>query len=109
MKNPPLPEMAAKIHQTSNAQLLKTLVDTTAALVAANESVADWQSAMFAWKDLAQALRDEIKECPNAEAHKFGKNQQARSVRFSVKEDGERVSRNLKTRYTPEEKGLVVH
>lgn len=89
-------------------QLTAELVATKLALEAANELVADWQSAMFAWKDLAQALRDEIKECPNAEAHKFGKNPQARTIQRWNTEDKERASRKLAPKYTPEEKASGV-
>ena len=88
-------------------QLTAELVATKLALEAANELVADWQSAMFAWKDLAQALRDEIKECPNAEAHKFGKNETARKHRIFAKEDTERISRKLAPKHTLEEKGML--
>lgn len=88
-------------------QLTAELVATKLALEAANELVADWQSAMFAWKDLAQALRDEIKECPNAEAHKFGKNDINRAQRIRTKEDEERASRKLAPKYNPDKTGLI--
>jgi galactokinase len=111
-------EIAEKRHQSAHVQTHVELIlakqeldETKAALAAANELVADWQSAMFAWKDLAQALRDEIKECPNAEAHKFGKDQKARNARLWTQEDKERVSKKLAPKYTPAEKtaGVLVN
>jgi hypothetical protein len=93
----------------ANAVLAKQLAATQLALKESQELVLDWQSAMEAWKDLAQVLRDEIKECPNHEAHGFGKNQVARQQRILTKEDEARVSRKLTPRYTPQEKGLATH
>ncbi|MDI9331177.1 MAG: hypothetical protein QM527_07690 [Alphaproteobacteria bacterium] len=78
------------------------LDEAKAALARANALVADWQSAMEAWKDLAVTLRDEIKACPNHEAHKFGKDDAARRKRADEKEDSERRKRGLKPKYTPE-------
>lgn len=74
------------------------LARAQAALAQANELVADWQSAMEAWKDLAITLREEIKACPNHEAHKFGKDDNARFEHFTKKENEERVKRKLKPR-----------
>jgi hypothetical protein len=54
---------------------------------------------MEAWKDLAITLREEIKACPNHEAHQFGKNVEAVREKFGSKEDEERVKRNLKPKY----------
>lgn len=67
--------------------------------------VKEWQAAMEAWRDLALALRDEIKACQNYEAHKFGKDADAIDHHRRRKEDDVRVSRGLKTRYSPSEKG----
>lgn len=67
--------------------------------------VKEWQAAMEAWRDLALALRDEIKACQNCEAHKFGKDADAIDHHRRRKEDDVRVSRGLKTRYSPSEKG----
>jgi hypothetical protein len=72
-----------------------------AALARANALVADWQSAMEAWKDLAVTLREEIKSCPNHEAHKFGKDGKKINNQFHDKEDSERRKRGLKPKYTP--------
>lgn len=78
----------------------KELARAQAALAQANELVADWQSAMEAWKDLAITLREEIKACPNHEAHKFGKDGKQVNERFHKKEDEARVKRKLKPKYT---------
>lgn len=91
----------------ANAEMAKQLAATQAALKAANELVLDWQSAMEAWKDLAQVLRDEIKACPNHEAHGFGKDQEARGIRIRTKEDEVRVSLKLAPKHSPQEKGLA--
>jgi hypothetical protein len=80
-------------------QMAERLQQAEAALAEANAVVADWQSAMEAWKDLAITLREEIKACPNHEAHQFGKNDEARRERANNKEDEERVKRGLKPKY----------
>jgi hypothetical protein len=77
-------------------QMAERLQQAEAALAEANAVVADWQSAMEAWKDLAITLREEIKACPNHEAHQFGKNDEARRNKFVAKEDAERTKRGLK-------------
>jgi hypothetical protein len=76
------------------------------ALDEANDLVMEWQAAMEAWKDLAQVLRDEIKACPNHEAHEFGKNLPAVRARINANEDTARSNRNLPLKYTPEQKGF---
>ena len=80
-------------------QMAERLEQAEAALAEANAVVADWQSAMEAWKDLAITLREEIKACPNHEAHQFGKDDEARKEHIHKKEDEERVKRNLKPKY----------
>jgi hypothetical protein len=70
------------------------------ALNEAQELVKEWQSAMEAWRDLAQTLRDEIKACPNHEAHKFGKDDKARAARKIETENKARVSLGLKPHST---------
>jgi O-acetyl-ADP-ribose deacetylase (regulator of RNase III) len=81
-------------------QMAERLQQAEAALAEANAVVADWQSAMEAWKDLAITLREEIKACPNHEAHQFGKADKAVLVEhMNKKEDEERVKRNLKPKY----------
>ena len=72
------------------------------ALKEAQDITKEWQAAMEAWKDLAQTLRDEIKACPNHEAHVFGKDQEARTQKFHSKENGKRVELGLKSRYAKE-------
>jgi predicted nucleic acid-binding Zn-ribbon protein len=69
------------------------------ALARATALNADWQSAMEAWKDLAVTLREEIKACPNQEAHTFGKDDAARKKHIQSKEDAERLKRGLKPKY----------
>ena len=81
-------------------QLAEELARAKAALAQANELVADWQSAMEAWKDLAITLREEIKACPNHEAHKFGKDDEARTKLLHTKEDEARVKRKLKPKHS---------
>jgi hypothetical protein len=81
-------------------KLAEELARAKAALAQANELVADWQSAMEAWKDLAITLREEIKACPNHEAHKFGKaDKEVLVEHMNKKEDEERVKRKLKPKY----------
>jgi hypothetical protein len=79
-----------------NVQLVRQLKEAQAL-------VADWQSSMEAWKDLAQALREEIKACPNAEAHKYGNDRVAQVSRMKMKEDEERVKHGRPPRYAPAE------
>jgi transposase len=74
------------------------------ALREAQEITKEWQSAMEAWRDLAQTLRDEVKACPNHEAHKFGKDDTARIKRFNNHEDDGRAKRGLKPRDRPNQK-----
>lgn len=90
-------------------EALARLAATEAALKEANDLVLDWQSAMEAWKDLAQTLRDEIKACPNHEAHGFGKDQNARAQRIRTVEDEARASKKLAPKYTPSQKGLATN
>ena len=80
-------------------QMAERLQQAEAALAEANAVVADWQSAMEAWKDLAITLREEIKACPNHEAHQFGKNKDKVNEHLQEKVDEERVKRNLKPKY----------
>jgi len=67
--------------------------------------VKEWQAAMESWRDLALALRDEIKTCQNFQSHQFGKDADAIDHHRRRKEDDVRVSRGLKIRYSPSEKG----
>ncbi|WP_146187724.1 hypothetical protein [Limnohabitans sp. T6-5] len=81
-------------------QMAERLEQAEAALAEANAVVADWQSAMEAWKDLAITLREEIKACPNHEAHQFGKDDEARTKLLHKKEDEARAKRNLKPKHS---------
>ena len=66
------------------------------ALVESRALVAEWQAAMEAWRDLAQTLRDEIKACPNHEAHRFGKDKEAVNQRLTKVVNEGRTKRGLK-------------
>ena len=74
------------------------------ALREAQEITKEWQAAMEAWRDLAQTLRDEVKACPNHEAHKFGKDDDARSRHRKGFEDDARVKRGLQPHFRPDQK-----
>ncbi len=76
--------------------LEERIAEAERALAYANSVILDWQSSMEAWKDLAVALREEIKACPNQEAHKFGKDHPAVVKHFVTKETSERAKRGLK-------------
>jgi predicted O-linked N-acetylglucosamine transferase (SPINDLY family) len=91
----------------ANAEMARQLAATQQALKESQELVLDWQSAMEAWKDLAQVLRDEIKACPNHEAHGFGKDQSARNQHRNRKEDEARISKKLVPVFSPLQKGLI--
>jgi len=80
--------------------LEERIAEAEAALAKANALVDDWSAAMEAWKDLAVTLREEIKACPNQEAHKFGKDFDARNKRLTEKEDAGRKKRGLKPKYS---------
>lgn len=85
-----------------NRDLQQQLEESRAALARANALVADWQSAMEAWKDLAVTLREEIKSCPNHDAHKFGRDKDQVNMHLQSKEEAERRKRGLKPKYRPE-------
>lgn len=70
------------------------------ALREAQEITKEWQAAMEAWRDLAQTLRDEVKACPNHEAHKFGKDIEAVRGKIRSNEDAARVKHGLPAKYT---------
>jgi hypothetical protein len=84
----------------------KRIADLEEALRSANELVLDWQASMEAWRDLAKTLREEIKACPNHEAHAFGKDLNAINYKFNNQEDSSRAIKGLQTKYTPEQKGI---
>lgn len=70
------------------------------ALREAQEITKEWQSAMEAWRDLAQTLRNEVKACPNHEAHKFGKDIEAVRAKVNASEDQARTKHGLPAKYT---------
>jgi len=74
------------------------------ALREAQEITKEWQSAMEAWRDLAKTLRDEVKACPNHEAHKFGKDDAARAKHIRGAEDMAREKHGLPAKYKPDQK-----
>lgn len=96
-KIPPLP--GGNIPEGSIGALRILAVERDEAIKALKEAqdiTKEWQAAMEAWKDLAQTLRDEIKACPNHEAHVFGKDLQARTTRKVSTENNKRVALGLK-------------
>lgn len=70
------------------------------ALREAQEITKEWQSAMEAWRDLAQTLRNEVKACPNHEAHQFGKDLEAVRAKVNASEDQARTKHGLPAKYT---------
>lgn len=74
------------------------------ALREAQEITKEWQSAMEAWRDLAQTLRDEVKACPNHEAHKFGKDIEAVRGKVRSSEDAARTKHGLPAKYKLDQK-----
>ena len=70
------------------------------ALREAQEITKEWQSAMEAWRDLAQTLRNEVKACPNHEAHQFGKDIEAVRAKVNASEDQARTKHGLPAKYT---------
>ena len=85
--------------QDTEARLRRQLRAAQAALAVANSTCMEWQASMEAFRDLAQTLRDEIKACPNEEAHHFGKNIEAMKKRLVSSEDKKRIELGLKPRY----------
>jgi hypothetical protein len=90
--------------QVENIRLKLELDAARLALREAQEITKEWQSAMEAWRDLAQTLRDEVKSCPNHEAHKFGKNDDARSKHRKGFEDEARLKRGLQPHFRADQK-----
>ena len=88
-----------EIAMSENERLKRQLKGAQAALAAANETCRDWQAAMDAWQVLAKTLRDEIKECPNEEAHHFGKNKEALNQKLRESEEKKRAELGLKPKY----------
>ena len=84
--------------QDTEARLRRQLRAANAALEVANATCMEWQATMDAWQGLAVALRDEIKACPNEEAHHFGKNKEARNKLLRDLEDKKRIELGIKPR-----------
>jgi hypothetical protein len=89
----------ADIAMSENERLKRQLKGAQAALAVAQSTCLDWQAAMEAMRDLSQTLRDEIKACPNEEAHHFGKNIEAIRSRIANAEDKKRIELGLKPKY----------
>lgn len=88
-----------RLAQEDAMNLQRKLSAAEAALAVAQATCRDWQAAMEAMRDLSGALRDEIKACPNEEAHHFGKNLEARNKRLTEFEDKRRIELGLKPKY----------
>lgn len=86
------------LEQVENIRLKAELDASRLALRESETLVLEWQAAMMAWKHLAQALRDEIKACPNHDAHKFGKDHSFRAECITRVENEERVKRGIPPR-----------
>jgi chromosome segregation ATPase len=84
--------------QDNEARLKRQLRVAQAALAEANSTCREWQATMDAWQGLAVALRDEIKACPNEEAHHFGRSKEAVNKKLQELEDKKRISLGLKPR-----------
>lgn len=75
-------EVRAKIQAQRDLNEIEIeLMKAQAALREARDITNSWKASMEAWKDLALALREEIENCPNNDAHKFGKDREARQTR----------------------------
>ena len=81
-------------------EVTKQRDDALQALKEAHELTKEWVASMEAWRDLAQTLRDEIKACPNHEAHTFGKDKVARDIQLNTFKEKKRVESGLKPRPT---------
>lgn len=93
-----------KVHKlTFENQALKVRIEqveeeSKRALAAAEALVADWTSAMEAWKELAVYLKEEAENCPNAEAHPIGKSKEKRGMILEKKDNEGRIKRGLQPR-----------
>ena len=90
-----------KVHKlTFENQALKARIEQVEeegrrALAEAEALVADWASAMEAWKELAVYLKEEAENCPNAEAHPVGKNEDKMDKILLDKQNAGRIKRGL--------------
>jgi hypothetical protein len=87
-----------EIAMSENERLKRQLKGAQAALAEANSTCKEWQASMEAWRDLSKTLRDEIKACPNEEAHHFGKNEEARTAHLQTVKEKKRIELGLKPR-----------
>jgi len=85
-------------NQALKARIEQVEEEGKRALAAAEALVADWASAMEAWKELAVYLKEEAENCPNAEAHPIGKNKEKRGVILEQKDNEGRIKRGLQPR-----------
>ena len=83
-------------NQALKARIEQVEEEGKRALAAAEALVADWASAMEAWKELAVYLKEEAENCPNAEAHPIGKNREKMTTILTEKDNQSRVKRGLK-------------
>ena len=90
-----------KVHKlTFENQALKARIEqveeeSKRAIASAEALVADWASAMEAWKELAVYLKEEAENCPNAEAHPVGKSKEKINKILLNKQNAGRVKRGL--------------
>lgn len=100
-------ELARMDHERNNLikenKSLKARIDQVEeegrrALAEAEALVADWASAMEAWKELAVYLKEEAENCPNTEAHPIGKNKEKRGMILEQKDNEGRIKRGLQPR-----------
>lgn len=82
-------------NQALKARIEQVEEEGKRALAAAEALVADWASAMEAWKELAVYLKEEAENCPNAEAHPVGKNKDKRDKILLDKQNAGRIKRGL--------------
>lgn len=82
-------------NQALKARIEQVEEEGKRALAAAEALVADWASAMEAWKELAVYLKEEAENCPNAEAHPVGKNKDKMGKILLDKQNAGRIKRGL--------------
>jgi len=85
-------------NQALKARIEQVEEEGKRALAAAEALVADWASAMEAWKEIAVYLKEEAESCPNAEAHPLGKNKEKMNELLRKKNNEGRIKRGLQPR-----------
>lgn len=83
-------------NQALKARIEQVEEEGKRALAEAEALVADWASAMEAWKELAIYLKEEAENCPNAEAHPIGRNKDKMNSLLTQKDNQSRIKRGLK-------------